>query len=135
MATILVVDDEAEIRAFLRLLLEEEGYQVETAANGLKAVEQAIARPPDLVLTDWAMPFFGGDDLRARLQSGKQTCQIPIILMTAFPSHPSEGYAAFLAKPFDLDALLALIRGCLAKRSVSHMAKPRLRSLSGIHSS
>ena len=110
---ILVVDDEPEIRNFLRMLLEGEGYLVRIARDGQEAAALAESDPPDLVLTDWAMPRLGGDGLCALLRGGERTRQIPIILMSAVTSSASAGYSAFLSKPFDLDEMLGVIRDCL----------------------
>jgi len=110
---ILVVDDEPEIRNFLRLLLEGEGYRVRIAADGEEAASLAATDPPDLVLTDWSMPRLGGDGLCALLRRRERTRQIPVVLMSAVTSSASADYAGFLAKPFDLDQMLGIIRECL----------------------
>ena len=119
MPGILVVDDEPEIRNFLRLLLEGEGYRVRVAHDGQEGATLAESDPPDLVLTDWAMPRLGGDGLCALLRGSDRTRQIPIILMSAVTSSASADYSAFLSKPFDLEELLRVIRGCLNERGLN----------------
>lgn len=118
MPSLLVVDDEPEIRNFLRLLLEGEGYRVRVARDGQEGAALAESDPPDLVLTDWAMPRLGGDGLCTLLRSNERTRQIPIVLMSAVTSSASADYSAFLPKPFDLEEMLRVIRGCLTERGL-----------------
>jgi DNA-binding response OmpR family regulator len=121
--SLLVVDDEPEIRNFLRLLLEGEGYRVRVARDGLEAADLAGSDPPDLVLTDWAMPHLGGDGLHALLHAGERTREIPIVLMSAVITGATAEYAAFLPKPFELGELLRVIRDCLAERAARNPAE------------
>ncbi len=58
--TVLIVDDEPNIRGFLRMALEDEGFSVETAANGKEALDKVRRRPPDAVLLDLLMPVLDG---------------------------------------------------------------------------
>lgn len=113
---ILIADDEPQIRSLLLELLSDEGYTVAAAANGADALAQALARPPDLLITDNMMPRLSGLGLIARLRS-RSALAIPVILMSAIPPFPLPAPPiVFMAKPFDLDYLLALVAALLGRR-------------------
>lgn len=119
----LVVDDEPDIRTFVRLALEDEGYGVVTAANGTEALELLGATNPSLILLDLRMPGMGGREFvaayRERESLAATTSPVPIIVVTAsrLPEvNPEEfGASGVLRKPFDVDRLLEsvarLVRG------------------------
>lgn len=120
MATIVVVDDERPVREFLAQALEDAGHRVLQAHHGRQALEvlaSAGAEQPDLVLADVMMPLIGGVELCRTLKSDPETAHIPVILMTAASGRATAGSGAdgFITKPFDLDALDALIASALAK--------------------
>src|ERR1039458_579486 len=83
---ILVAEDEADIRELLRLALTAAGYEVETAPDGGAAWELALARPPELVVTDLRMPAMDGLELILALRSEPSLSRIPVILFTAYVS-------------------------------------------------
>jgi DNA-binding response OmpR family regulator len=113
---ILIADDEPQICSFLSELLSDEGYMVSVAENGAEALEQLLANPPDLLITDNMMPRLSGLGLIARLRSVSMLT-LPIILMSAIPPLPLPAPPiVFIAKPFDLDHLLTLIATLLASR-------------------
>jgi two-component system, chemotaxis family, chemotaxis protein CheY len=113
---ILVVEDDQEIRDFLALVLEAEGYAVRTAHNGAMALELIRQQTPDLILLDMRMPVMDGWAFvqAYRSQPGPHA---PIIVQTA--ARDAEQTArevqadAFLGKPFNLDDLLAVVRTTL----------------------
>ncbi len=111
MARILIVDDDRGIRELLAELLGTEGYEVLQAANGAQAVELARAEQPDLILMDLMMPVLDGADAMTILKRDPRTCDSRIIAMSAgrnLRHQVDDGLAdSFLAKPFDLDRLLA----------------------------
>lgn len=108
---VLVVDDDESIRELVALVLEDAGYAVATARNGLEALAQVPAFEPDLVLLDLNMPVLDGWQTRARL--GEDLPQLPVVFMTAGHHPPTEAArhaaAGSLPKPFDLDQLLTLV--------------------------
>lgn len=127
MATILVVDDEPEIAALLRYLLEKEGYQLMEASNGQIALERLGVEPlvpntqlPDLIVLDIMMPIMDGFALNNRLQKEPRMKAIPILVLTAkgqkmrdlFEMAPN--VAAYVQKPFDPKMLRELIAGILS---------------------
>ncbi|ADW18609.1 two component, sigma54 specific, transcriptional regulator, Fis family [Desulfobulbus propionicus DSM 2032] len=120
MASILVVDDELSMREFLKILLEKEGYQVATAADGQAALERAEKTAFDLVITDIRMPGMSGLDLLARLK--QLQADIGVIMITAFAS-PDDAVTAmksgafdYITKPFNVDEIKTVIRAVLKKR-------------------
>jgi CheY-like chemotaxis protein len=112
---VLVVDDDEAIVAMLSRYLKKQGFEVETAGDALKALEQVEKTPFDLIITDLMMPHMDGRELVRRLRIEPKTRELPIIMMTAYPSDHSadaslrEGASFFLPKPLDLDALATLI--------------------------
>jgi CheY-like chemotaxis protein len=81
--TILVVDDEPDIRIFLQTLLEDEGFNVITADNGKHALDKIQEKKPDLISLDLVMPKMRGVKLLAYLQKNKELANIPFIIVTA----------------------------------------------------
>jgi two-component system response regulator MprA len=115
--TILVVEDDTDIRATLRFALEDEGYAVESAGDGLSALQKARGTTPDLVILDLNMPKMGGEDFLYAWRTGVETPGVPVIVITATSQtlRPEDlGVEAFLPKPFDVDELLRRIRDLLA---------------------
>ena len=85
-STILVVDDESNMRFLIRMILEHAGYEVVEAAHGAAALERAKQSPPDLVVTDLMMPVMNGRELIERLRAEPETAGIPIVVVSANPS-------------------------------------------------
>ncbi|RKG68915.1 response regulator [Corallococcus sp. CA054B] len=118
--TVLVVDDEQGILEALADLLREEGYRVLTASHGREALERMAEVTPDLVLTDWMMPVLDGPALIARIQQDPVLRHIPVLGMSAVDVsglkrlHPG---MEFLQKPFDIRALMKLVRRALDANS------------------
>ncbi|MGE3601193.1 MAG: response regulator, partial [Dehalococcoidia bacterium] len=114
-AQILVVDDDPDIRSVVEAILRGEGYQVTTASNGRLAWELISQQQPDVVLLDLQMPVMTGWEVLGLMR--QHGLQVPIVVMTAGYRAKAEaerhGAAAHLAKPFDLDDLLATIERCL----------------------
>jgi len=117
-ARVLVVDDDPGIVSFVAMLLESEGFDVDTAVNGVEAMERVVDAPPDLVLLDIAMPRMDGREVARRLRDHRTPP--PVIMMSAgFDArqeaqvHRAEG---FLKKPFSAGDLLECIDGVLRRR-------------------
>jgi two-component system KDP operon response regulator KdpE len=104
--TVLIVDDEPDVRRILIDLFRDEGYRVIAAEDGSRALEIAATRHPDIVLSDVAMPRLDGVTLAQRL--ARWNPPIPVVLMSA--AHTSRvGQVPFVAKPFDIDDMLAVV--------------------------
>lgn len=106
--TVLVVDDEPDIRFVLRITLELAGYSVIEAAHGEAALERVRVSRPELVITDRMMPRMGGGELIERLRADEGTAAIPIVMLTG-TSGAQAGADAVLTKPFEPDELLGLV--------------------------
>lgn len=110
-STIVLVDDDAPTRAVMTHLLTLEGYLVLEAANGREALDIIGRERPSLVLSDVRMPVMGGEELVRTLRNNDGP---PAILMTAHALVDAEaaarmGAVAVMHKPFEIDALLAVI--------------------------
>ncbi len=105
---VLVVDDEADIRATVTAMLEIEGYDVDEAANGADALHAIEEHAPDLILLDMRMPILDGWGFASELR--RRGHRTPIVVMTAARDAArwaSEiAASAFVAKPFGLDDLI-----------------------------
>ena len=111
MALILVVDDEEPIRAVLAAVLEDAGYRTLLASHGRHALDQIACERPDLIISDLMMPVLNGRVLCQQLKANPTTQGIPIILMTTAGLQQARVLADdYLDKPFDLDAVEALIQ-------------------------
>jgi DNA-binding response OmpR family regulator len=104
---ILVVDDERPICDLLAELLEDEGYRVTRAYDGLAALAAAERQRPDLVLTDVMMPGLDGVSLVRRLRD--RGVRAPALLMSAVYADIDLPHVRFLPKPFDVDDVLASV--------------------------
>lgn len=113
---ILVIDDEVAIRANLLRFLRLEGYQVREAENGASGLASIAANKPDLILCDVMMPDVDGFAVLAALQANPSTATIPFIFLTASVEQDDkrfgieQGADVYLAKPFNLAELLALVK-------------------------
>jgi two-component system, NtrC family, response regulator HydG len=122
-ARILVVDDEVSARSGLAKLLDQEGYEVETAADGVQALELVAERAPNLIVTDLKMPNIDGMALLAKVR--EQNPDIPTIVTTAFSDVSSAvqamraGAEDYLTKPIDFDALLLAVERALQRRELA----------------
>jgi CheY-like chemotaxis protein len=114
---VLVVDDDEDVRTFLKELLEEEGYAVATAGNGLEALEftQRTPRQPSCVLLDLMMPVMNGWDVMAKWQEQGRLPGLPVVVFTAAVNTKGPpGAVSYLRKPADSMELLDTIRGACA---------------------
>ncbi|GLW91106.1 SpoIIE family protein phosphatase [Actinokineospora globicatena] len=115
-ATVLVVDDNADMREYLGRLLVGAGYGVRMAVDGLDALESIRAAPPHLVVSDVMMPRLDGLALVAALRGDPRTAAVPVLLLSARAGQEEsiEGLRAgaddYLVKPFAAAELLARVR-------------------------
>ena len=119
--TILIVDDNADIRSLLRRILQSR-YQVNEADDGQQGLALANEIVPDLIVSDVMMPVMNGLEFCQRVKDNIVTSHIPVILLTAraLSKHQVEGYEsgadAYITKPFSADVLLARIDNLLKNR-------------------
>jgi CheY-like chemotaxis protein len=117
MKTILVVDDEFGIAEALSSTLTDEGYRVFTAANGKQGWTMLAEVKPDLVIVDYMMPIWSGPRMIEAMREDPSSANIPVIMMSAVArpeATTTDGYAAYLRKPFDLDTLLEIVAKLLS---------------------
>ena len=117
--TILVVDDDAALRCLLAIALEDAGYRVEEAHDGIQALAQLGQCSPDLILTDMRMPRLDGMGLARLLVP--HTPPIPLILMSGDPL-PPDCSLPYIRKPFEIEALLTLMARTLPVSPVASLA-------------
>ncbi|NER38073.1 MAG: response regulator [Oscillatoria sp. SIO1A7] len=118
--TILVVDDNVDLRVYLSEILRNDGYRVLFARNGAEGLEMASNYAPNLIVTDLMMPMVSGLDLIRKIRQEPKLKGTPIILLTAKTNSETRiegaevGADAYLAKPFNDRELLAEVRNLLA---------------------
>ncbi|MEQ9569448.1 MAG: response regulator, partial [Longimicrobiales bacterium] len=119
--TILVVEDNDELRAYLRRHLADH-YRVVEAANGVVGLQAARAEVPDLILCDVMMPEMDGDELCRAVRADPELAYLPLIMVTARASRASRlsalkgGADDYLVKPFDPEELRVRVHNALASR-------------------
>src|SRR6478735_10521776 len=117
---ILVVDDEANARTALAELLRDEGYAVETAADGFKALPKLEEFAPDVVVTDMKMPGLSGLELMEKVRERDAACVV--IVMTAFGAIETavqamrQGAADYLTKPVNVEELSLVLKRELERK-------------------
>jgi two-component system alkaline phosphatase synthesis response regulator PhoP len=122
--TILVVEDEEDIRELLKYNLEKEGYQVLGAATGEEALRTVRGRLPDLILLDLMLPGIDGLEVCRRIKGDPQTKHLPIVMLTAKGEETDIvtglelGADDYVTKPFSPRVLLARLRAALRRRAL-----------------
>ena len=112
---ILVVDDERHIVRLVEVNLSRAGYDVETAYDGVEALEKVKATDPDMIVLDVMMPRMDGFEVLKRLQADTETQDIPVIMLTAKAQDAdifrgwSSGVSSYLTKPFNPRELLTFV--------------------------
>ena len=135
-ATILIVDDEANLRKTLAEILSARGYSILEAEDGAAAVKLLRDATPELIFSDWKMPQMGGEEFLQHLRGEPRLASIPVIVITAFGSSHSAieavrlGAYDFVTKPFDLDEIVLAAERALDHSSLNREVV-RLRSQGG----
>src|SRR4051812_1645116 len=134
---VLVADDNADMRDYLRRLLSTR-YHVEVVPDGQAALEVALADPPDLVVSDVMMPRLDGMGLLAALRADDRTARVPVLLLSARAGQEAavEGLAAgaddYLVKPFSARELIARVGAHLELGRVRRDAEERFRAMADL---
>ncbi len=127
-AKILLVDDNADNRALMQIILESDGFLISTAASGAEALASVAREHPDLVLLDWIMPDMDGYEVASGIKGCAATKHIPIIVLSGMDDGKtrvraqSAGADDFLAKPLDLAALRRRVRELLPTHALPPLA-------------
>jgi two-component system alkaline phosphatase synthesis response regulator PhoP len=130
-----VADDEKDIVDLVKYNLQKEGYDVITAENGARALEQ-LPRKPDLVILDVMMPGVNGWEVAKKIKGDKASRHIPVVFLTAKSSEVDEvvglelGADDYIVKPISVPKLLARVRSVLRKYAPPE-AEPREKILVG----
>lgn len=112
-ATILVIDDDANVRELLKLHLGAAGYAVQVAADAIAAGYVVLRSAPDLIVCDVNMPHMNGFEFISALKADTSIPDIPVIFLTTFEEGDQRGkdlgVVGYLTKPIRSDRLLALV--------------------------
>ena len=128
-ASILIVEDEADLRELMRYNLEAESFRIATAESGDEAVERIRDGVPDLILLDWMLPGLSGIELTRRWRSREETMRTPIIMITARGEEEERvrglatGADDYVVKPFSLPELMARVKAILRRTSPDRVAE------------
>src|SRR5689334_3667238 len=119
---VLVVEDEADLRKMMKILLEIHGFDVIEAADGYEAVEKAVEEKPDLILMDIAMPVMDGIDSTRTIRQHAELKGVPIVAVTAYGDFYSQrariaGCDDVLQKPLDFAQLKPIVERYMANQS------------------
>jgi CheY-like chemotaxis protein len=111
MTCVLVVDDDASVCDLVQIVLEEEGYRVQTASDGVAAMQRIAERRPDIVLLDLRMPKMDGWAFLSTRRQDPTWADLPIVLLSGALNRAADAEAvrACLPKPFDLDDLIETV--------------------------
>lgn len=126
--SILVVEDEEDIRELVSYTLLKEGYQVASVASGEEAISVAQVKPPDLIVLDLMLPGVDGLTVCQRLRADPQTAHMAIVMLTArgeevdIVSGLNMGADDYITKPFSRNVLLARIRAVLRNTGLRQRA-------------
>lgn len=133
--TILIVDDDLDILELLKMNLEPEGYNVQTANDGESAVRSASENPPDLILLDVMMPHKDGFQVIKELKNIKNTKNVPVILVTARGQTEDKvlgldtGADDYITKPFDLREVTARVEAVLGRTRPIKYINPLMHAM------
>ncbi|MBZ4420433.1 response regulator [Myxococcus sp. RHST-1-4] len=117
---VLLVEDDADLRAAVADILEDEGFEVHVAENGLEALAELdalghLGRWPCVVLLDLMMPVMDGFTFMERFRADPGLSHVPVVVLSASVKEPPEGARAMLRKPFEIPALLDTVAGYCAQ--------------------
>jgi len=113
--TILIVEDDEDLRRLFRTALSLAGYEVVEAGDGFEALQRIDSAPPDLIVLDLVLPRLSGIAVRQEIAAQALTRDIPIVVITGSAVEPAGmDVACFLRKPVEPDRMVEAVRSCLA---------------------
>jgi CheY-like chemotaxis protein len=114
---ILIVDDDAELRALYRIILEREGFAVDESIHGAEALKYLGDHTPDLIIMDMLMPMLGGESVLRRIRQNPALSSVRLIVLTAYPRFrdalPPLPADQFLVKPITPEQMVIAVRRAL----------------------
>ena len=122
MRTILLVEDDPDVRDSLQDILEDEGFDVVPASNGKQAIDFLTLNKPggaDLVILDLLMPMVSGWEVLQRMSSDPRLAGVPVIVLSAVAAPRPPRAQGFVRKPFSLEAFVGEVHGVLDGGGVS----------------
>lgn len=124
---ILVIEDDEVMRELLRMTLQQNGYEVTTAEDGVRGYDAALFLKPDLIVTDIQMPGADGIHVVRRVRDTASLEKTPILVTTAFGNGSATfslqlGASAFEPKPINPQSFLSTVKRLLAERGTSKAA-------------
>lgn len=128
---VLVIDDEVQIRRFLRAGFELDGFTVEEAENGANAIRKATLTPPDLIIVDLGLPDMDGSEIVQRLRAWSS---VPLIVLSVRSNETEKvrllelGADDYVVKPFGMAELLARAHAALRRRVNTSAGEPIIKS-------
>jgi phosphoserine phosphatase RsbU/P len=131
-ARILVVDDEADISTVLSVTLRRAGFEVETAGDGVEAIEAIRREPPDLVILDVMMPRSDGLETLKRIREHGPTVNLPVIMLSAKAQLADKirgfdrGADDYVGKPFEPSEMLVRVQSLLKRTALARLTAPLL---------
>jgi chemosensory pili system protein ChpA (sensor histidine kinase/response regulator) len=127
---VLVVDDSLSARRALVQFMEDSGYRVRTARDGMEAAKLLEGAKPDLVLADLEMPRMNGIELTVHLRATAETADVPVIMITSRSTTKhreqaqSAGVNAYITKPYSENALIETVRGLIREQEIKRNDRP-----------
>jgi len=121
MATVLLAEDDADIRYLVTFKLQQAGHEIRAFGDGLSALADARENPPDLAVLDVMMPGMSGLDMCRELRKAPVTAEVPVIILTARAQEAdvAAGFAAgaddYIVKPFSPRDLAIRVQAVLAR--------------------
>jgi two-component system OmpR family response regulator len=134
MKTILIVDDDANVRRSVRYVLKSQGYRVVEAASGVAALRQLTKEPADLVVLDLVMPQMDGTEVCDRMKSDPTLSQIPVLIFTMVRGEVCRDWSryikanAYMNKPFQVKELLEAVRELLGSPAGNETTLPLIKT-------
>lgn len=130
----LIVEDDRDIVALFRHVLDVAGYQTEITLNGLEAMRRIESQPPDILLLDLQLPGLSGIEILKRIRADERLRNIPVVVITAYPLHadslPDEPDLV-LIKPVDINQLSNLVQRLQATKGAMH--EPTYEKVTGLY--
>lgn len=136
--TVLVVEDEADIRDVVRFHLKKEGFNIIEASTGEEAIEKTRLERPDLIILDLMLPTLSGFDVCRAIKNDPRTSDIPIIMATArgedgdIVAGLELGADDYVVKPFSMSVLAARVRAVIRRKKMARVDENKELSVHGI---